>query len=60
MDCSQVVVQQLNVASGHLKRGWAVTEDSLQREDVASVGEGGAGEAVTQDVRRAARRHSNR
>jgi len=38
MDCAKIVIEQVDVATSHLKRRGAVPEDPLQREDVATVG----------------------
>ena len=50
MDGPDVIVEELHVAAGDLKRRRAVAEDSLKREDVPTVCQKGAGEAMTQDV----------
>jgi hypothetical protein len=53
VDVTQVVVEQTNIAAGHLKGRRAVPEDPLQREDVAPVREESPSETMPKDVRRA-------
>ena len=50
MDGSDVIIEQLHVASSDLKGRRAVAEDPLQRENIASVRQECPGEAVTQDM----------
>jgi hypothetical protein len=60
MDRPQVVVEQLHVTPGYLKRRRAVAENTLEREDISAIREEGAREAMAEDVRRASRRDPRR
>lgn len=55
LDNAQVVVQQIDIASGDLYRSAAMTEDSLEAENITAVGQKRACERVAQHVGTAAR-----
>lgn len=49
----QVVVDEADVAAGHLERRRTVAEDALQAEDITTIREEGPGERVAEDMWRA-------
>jgi integrase/recombinase XerD len=50
VDGSKIVVQQIDIATGHLERRGAMAEDPLKAEHVTAVLEKRAGEGVTHDM----------
>lgn len=50
MHGAEIVVEQFDVPPGHLDRSWAVAKDALEAEDIAAIGQEGAGECVAEDV----------